>query len=352
MKDIRGQLKKFGLDAMLFSNMNNIYYLCGFKGTAGQLFVTENGAFLITDFRYLSQAKEQTENVTVVDVAEGEKSIYDRLTKESGAFKIGFEQKHITYDRFLQLKKIFEGKELFSVKDMTEEMRIVKTDAEIASVRRACEIADSAFEAVLPHIKEGVAELEIAALIEYEMKKAGATGAAFETIVASGKRSAMPHGTASTKKLAAGEFVVMDFGCVFEGYLSDITRTVAVGDISDKMRDIYMKVQAVQEEMLPLVKPGIKCSEVDAESRRMFKTWGIDKYFGHSLGHGVGLDIHELPNLSVKSPYTLEKNMVVTVEPGIYIEGEFGVRIEDTVSVGEKGAERLTKSDKYLRICR
>ena len=352
MKDITEQLQKFGLDAMLFSYMNNIFYLCGFKGTAGQLFVTRDDAFLITDFRYLSQAKEQTEDVTIIDIANGEKAVFDKLIKEYNIKKTGFEQSYITYEKFLQLKKIFEGTKLFGVKGTVEEMRIVKTGDELKLLSRACEIADTAFETVCPRIKEGVTELEIAAMLEYEMKRQGASGASFETIVASGKRSSMPHGTASTKPLKSGEFVVMDFGCVFGGYCSDITRTVAVGDISDKMRDIYTKVQTVQEEMLPLVKPGAACKAIDAESRKMFKIWGIDKYFGHSLGHGVGLDIHELPNLSPKSPYTLEENMIVTVEPGIYIEGEFGVRIEDTVKVGVKGAERLTKSDKNLRICR
>ena len=352
MKNITNQLQKFGLDAMLFSYMNNIFYLCGFRGTAGQLFVTKDGAFLITDFRYITQAKEQTKDVTVIDSAAGEKEIFDKLTKEHNIKNIGFEQNYITYERFLELKKYFEGKKLFGVKGMVEEMRIVKSSDELKFLSHACEIADNAFEAVCPHIKEGAKELEIAAMIEYEMKRQGASGASFETIVASGKRSAMPHGTASTKPIKTGEFVVMDFGCICGGYCSDITRTVAVGDISDKMRDIYMKVLTVQEESLPLVKPGMTCKAVDAESRKMFKTWGIDKYFGHSLGHGVGLNIHELPNLSPKSPYTLEENMIVTVEPGIYIEGEFGVRIEDTVKVGAKGAERLTKSDKNLRICR
>ena len=352
MTDISAKLEAVGLDAVLITYMNNIFRLCGFKGTAGQLFVTRKGAYLITDFRYLTQAKEQTEGVEIIDIAKGEKDIFSELIKKDGIKKVGFEQSYVTYERFMKLRALFAGTELFGIKGIVEKMRIIKTENEVNAVKRACEIADNAFETVCPQIKPGVSELEIAAKLEYEMKRSGAAGTSFETIVASGKRSAMPHGTASTKVIENGDFVVMDFGCIFDGYCSDITRTVAVGNISDKQRDIYNKVLTVQQEALALVKPGAQCKEIDLEARRMFKTWGIDKFFGHSLGHGVGLDIHELPNLSSKSEYVLDKNMIVTVEPGIYLENEFGVRIEDTVCVGENGGIRLTTSDKNLRICR
>lgn len=346
------EMKNAGLDAMLITYGNNVFYMSGFKGTAGELFVTGDQTYLITDFRYISQAKEQTSGIEVIDIARGEKETYSRLVKKHGIKTIGFESRHVTYKRFEGLKEIFPEATLVSVEEMLESLRIVKNDEETDMLQKACDIADRAFLSVYPMMKTGMSELEVAAMLEYEMKRRGATATSFETIVASGVRSAMPHGTASEKLLEAGDFVVMDFGCVYGGYCSDITRTVVMEKPSDKQMDIYNKVLTVQEQCLELIKPGTECKEVDLSSRKMFKVWGIDKFFGHSLGHGVGLDIHELPNLSPKSPYVLEPGMVVTVEPGIYIENEFGVRIEDTVLVTDKGYKRLTTSSKELRFCK
>jgi len=346
------ELERLELDAILVSCMNNVMYLSGFKGTAGQLFITKEKGYLITDFRYLIQAREQAKDFEIIDIAEGEEKILTELCSKHNVKTLGFEGKHTTYTRFTRLAEIFKGKKLVSTENLTETLRMIKSPEETEILKKSCEIADNAFESVFPRIKAGMSELEVAAMLEFEMKKAGATGPSFETIVASGKRSAMPHGTASEKIIEQGDFVVLDFGCLYKGYCSDITRTVAIGDISDKKRDIYNKVLTVQEECLKLIKPGVEAKEVDLSARKMFKVWGIDKFFGHSLGHGVGLDIHELPNLSTSSPYILESGMVVTDEPGIYIENEFGVRIEDTVLVTPDGYERLTKSSKELRICR
>ncbi len=345
------QMKKVGLDALYISNMNNITYLSGFKGTAGILFITKEATYLITDFRYITQAKEQLKNITIVDIKDGEKEIFEKLIKKHGIKTVGFESKHINYSSFLNLSEIFKNVSLIPTENIVENLRIIKKEEELKYISCACEIADKAFEIVLPNIKAGKSELEIASMIEYEMKKMGAEGPSFETIVASGKRSAMPHGTASEKIIQKGEFVVLDYGCKFHGYCSDITRTVGIGEISPKMQDTYYKVLHVQEESLKNIKEGIKASLIDYKAREMFNKWDIDKYFGHSLGHGVGLDIHELPNLSLNSEFIFEKNMVVTVEPGIYIENEFGVRIEDTVLV-DNGANRLTKSTKELIIYR
>ncbi|MBQ3054048.1 MAG: aminopeptidase P family protein [Clostridia bacterium] len=350
-KALKKQMEILNMDSFYVSNLSNVYYLSGFKGTAGTIFVTKEKVYLITDFRYISQAKEQTENIEIIDVAKGEKEIFCDIIKKHNISSVGFEQEYISYKRFTQLGEIFSGVKLLASEGMVEKLRIIKTKEEIAAIEKACEIADEAFERVYPLMKEGISELEVAAMLEYEMKKQGATGVSFETIVASGVRSSMPHGTASEKLLYEGDFVVMDFGCIYKGYCSDITRTVAIGNASDKMRDIYNKVLTVQEESLKEIKKGAFCKEVDNKSRQMFSLWGIDSYFGHSLGHGVGIDIHELPNLSSKSSFTIQENMIVTVEPGIYIENEFGVRIEDTVAVTENGAKRLTKSGKHLIIC-
>ena len=345
------ELERLELDAMLVSCMNNVKYLSGFKGTAGQLFITKEAGYLITDFRYFIQAKEQTSNFEVIDIAEGEEKIFKRLCKKHNVKALGFEGEHIAYSRFSRLIEWFKGIKLVSTEKLTETLRMIKCREETELIRKACSIADNAFEKVFPNIKKGISELEVAAMLEYEMKKAGATAPSFETIVASGKRSAMPHGTASEKIIENGDIVVLDFGCVYKGYCSDITRTVAVGDITNKQTDIYTKVLTVQEECLKLIKPGAETKEIELSARKMFKTWGIEKHFGHSLGHGIGLDIHELPTVSRVSPYILETGMVITDEPGIYIENEFGVRIEDSVLVTETGYERLTKSSKELRIC-
>ena len=346
------ELERLELDAMLVSCMNNVMYLSGFRGTAGKLFITKDKGYLITDFRYLTQAKEQAKGFEIIDIAEGETEIFRNLCEKHSVKTLGFEGKHTTYTRFSALVELFKGIKLVSTENLTETLRMIKNEEEKRLLEKSCAIADNAFETVFPHIKAGMSEFEVAAMLEFEMKKAGATCPSFETIVASGKRSAMPHGTASEKIIEQGDFVVLDFGCVYKGYCSDITRTVAVGDITDKQRDIYNKVLTVQEECLGLIKPEAEAREIDLAARKMFKVWGIDKFFGHSLGHGVGMDIHELPNLSSSSPYFLEPGMVVTDEPGIYLENEFGVRIEDTVFVTGNGCERLTKSSKELRICR
>lgn len=351
MDKIKSLFDSVNIDAMLISYPNNIYYLSGFKGSAGELFITRDTTYLITDFRYISQAKMQTNNVEIINIAEGEKKIFGKIINSHGIKKIGFEGNYITYNKFLKLKNIFENCSIISVENIVENLRIIKNENELSSLKKAAEIADYAYEKVQPLIKAGMTELEVAAMLEYEMKSKVATGTSFETIVASGKRSAMPHGTASNKVICNGEFVVMDFGCIYNGYCSDITRTVAIGSVSDKMVDIYNKVLKVQEECLLKIKENEYAKNIDLFARDMFKKWGIDEFFGHSLGHGVGLDVHEMPNLSRISDIILEKNMIVTVEPGIYFENEFGVRIEDTVLV-DNGAVRLTKSSKELRTCK
>ncbi|MDP4118152.1 MAG: Xaa-Pro peptidase family protein [Bacillota bacterium] len=351
LKKLKAMMESMEIDAMLITYANNIYYLSGFKGTAGTLFVTGEQTYLITDFRYITQAKEQAAECEIIDIAAGAPSIYQELVKKHNIKSVGFERDHITYTEFVKYSELFKGMKLLATEGMVEQMRIVKTANELEYIEKACDIADEAFECVFTKIKAGMSELEIAAMLEYEMKRRGATGTSFETIVASGVRSAMPHGTAGTKLLEKGDFAVMDFGCIYAGYCSDITRTVAIGSVSDKQRDVYEKLLDVQSACLGKVSAGTECKEVDRYSRNMLGQWELDSFFGHSLGHGVGLDIHESPNLSPNSPYLLEKNMVVTVEPGVYIEGEFGIRIEDTVAVTENGARRLTKSSKELKIC-
>ena len=345
------ELERLELDAMLVSCTNNVMYLSGFKGSAGVLFITRECGYLITDFRYLTQAKEQAKGLEIIDTAEGKAKIFKALCEKHNIKTLGFEGQHTTYSEFTSLVEYFKDVKLVSTEKLVETLRMIKNATETEFIKKSCEIANNAFEVVFSQIKQGMSELEVAAMLEFEMKKAGASGPSFETIVASGKRAAMPHGKASEKPIETGDFVVIDFGCVYKGYCSDITRTIAVGDISDKQRDIYNKVLTVQEECLKLIKPGAEAKEIELSARRMFDDWKIEKYFGHSLGHGVGMDIHELPTVNRVSPYILEPGMVITDEPGIYIEDQFGVRIEDTILVTENGCERLTKSSKELRIC-
>ena len=208
----------------------------------------------------------------------------------------------------------------------------------------------SAFSHVKKHIKAGMSEIEVAAELEYYMRKAGASSTSFDTIVTSGTRGAMPHGTATSKLIQSGELITLDFGCVYGGYCSDITRTIAVGDVSSKQREIYNIVHFTQLKALGAVKMGIATKEIDALSRRILAQFGLDSFFGHGLGHGVGIDVHEQPTLNSKSATILKSGMVVTIEPGVYIPNEFGVRIEDTVVITSESIEILTKSPKELLI--
>lgn len=333
------------VDAILVTKIPNVTYFSGFRGDSSALFIGKNFRKLITDGRYVEQAAAQAKNFTLVEQTEG---LYKKIAEEikiSGYKKIGVEGLVMTVAEHSYLKKELADVEFKSVE--LDTLRQVKDAAEIENIRSACKIADDAFEKILSVIKPGVREVEVAAQLEYFMRRLGSESAAFTTIVASGWRSSLPHGTATDKKISAGELVTMDFGAIYNGYCSDITRTVCVGKASDDQKKIYNLVLDAQLYALEIITAGKSGKEIDSAVRDRFTAAGYEKFFVHGLGHGVGLEIHEEPRLSKLSKCEkLLPNMIVTDEPGLYIKNFGGVRIEDTVLITNGKAQPLTHAPK------
>lgn len=335
------------VDAILIRKPENLFYFSGFNGDSSVLFIGKNFRKLITDGRYTEQAERQTKNFEIIRQTEG---LFTKLADEIKNAKVktlGFEGKFFTFDEHASLKEKIPDVELKSVE--IDSIRQIKDAAEIACIKRACEIADKAFAEILNFIRVGLREFEVAAEMEYLMRKFGSERAAFDTIVASGIRGSLPHGRASDKIIRDGEFVTMDFGAVFNGYHSDITRTICVGKASDKQRKIYDAVLSAQMYGLEVIRVGVGGKVIDEKVRERLKSLGYGEYFTHSLGHSLGLEIHEEPRLSPLSTCErLEDNMILTDEPGVYIPNFGGVRIEDTVLVTNYSAVPLTRSPKKL----
>ena len=335
------------IDAVIIYKPANVFYFSNFRGDSTILLIGKNFRRLITDSRYTEQARLQTKNFEIVKQDEG---LFKKLIEEiksCGAKKFGFEGRVLTFDEYNNLKENLPGVELKSIE--LDSLRQIKDAAEISKIRRACEIGDKAFAEILNFIKPNVTEIEVAAELEYLMKKFGAEKNSFDTIVASGVRGSLPHGVASDKQILSGEFVTMDFGAIFNGYCSDMTRTIFVGKATDKQKKLYNAVLDAQLFGLKFIKKGVSGKAVDAAVRENLTCAGLEKYFNHGLGHGVGIEIHEEPRLSKLSKCkSLQPNMIVTDEPGVYIENVGGLRIEDTVLVTDGAPETLTKSPKNL----
>lgn len=340
-------LEREKLDALLVMSSYNRRYLSNFTGTSGALVITPERRYLISDFRYKAQGAEQAEAFEFV-LQQG--SLLDFITSfmESKNIKrIGFEGEHVNYNTYSKIKDDFE---VVPLTGEVEKIRLIKTEEEVDLIQKACEIADQAYEYILTYVKEGMTEMEVKNELEAHMTKLGASGPSFDTIVASGHRGALPHGVASDKVIESGDMVTLDFGADYKGYASDITRTFGVGSVSPEMEEIYNVVLEAQLKSLEEIKAGMTGSEADAVARDVIKSYGYGENFGHSLGHGFGLEVHELPGLAQKSTMTLEPGMCVTVEPGIYVDGLGGVRIEDDTIVTETGLKKLTHSSKKLFI--
>ncbi|WP_042145890.1 Xaa-Pro peptidase family protein [Paucisalibacillus sp. EB02] len=344
---IRQALQELNLDAIMINSPINRRYVTGFTGSSGTVIVSQDEAIFMTDFRYTEQAAEQAKDFTVVEhkalIEEEVKSQLTRLQVK----RLGFEKNHVTYATYDRYRDLLDV-ELVPTSEVIEKIRLIKSPEELTTLKKAAEIADAAFEHIQKYIKPGVKEIEVSNELEFFMRRQGASGSSFDTIVASGFRSAMPHGVASTKEIQAGELVTLDYGALYNGYVSDITRTVAVGEISDELRKIYDTVLEAQLRGVNGIKPGMTGIEADALTRDYIKGQGYGDYFGHSTGHGIGLEVHEGPGLSFRSELKLEPGMVVTVEPGIYIPNVGGCRIEDDIIITESGNKRLTTSTKEL----
>ena len=345
---LRQLLAEKNLDAALITKEVNLHYFSGFRGDDTALIVTPNAQFLITDNRYTEQASQQATTYTIIEQKKGLWHEVAEIIKKLGAKRIGFEGKNLTVDTFGRLQKEL-GDAKLAVSLALDDLRQVKDAEEIACIRKACKIADKAYEDVVKFIRPGITEFAIAAHMENVMRELGSEGPSFATIVASGARGALPHGTPTEKIIEEGDFVTMDYGAIYQGYHSDITRTVCVGRASDRQREVYARVLAAQELALTKIKPDVSGKSVDAAVREYLKKYDLAQYFGHGLGHSLGLEIHEEPRLSPKSTCeALVPNMLITDEPGVYFAGKGGLRIEDTVLVTTTGAERLTKSAKEL----
>ncbi len=348
LKKLRKQLLEQGLDGILILEPDNRRYLSGFSGSSGALLITSSEALLFTDFRYMEQAAAQAPSFRVIKHGQ---VIWDDLAGYArGLANLAFEQNFVTYEQFRLLQEKFTESRLVPVAGFVENLRSIKEDVELAEIRRACELADRAFSHILTWLEPGMTELEIALELEFFMRRNGASASAFEFIVASGPRSSLPHGVASGRRAARGDILTMDFGCVVNGYCSDITRTVVIGEASDKQREIYRVVLEAQMAALSALRAGMSGQEVDKVAREIISRSGYGENFGHGLGHSVGLAVHEEPRLSPAGLRVLEPGMVVTVEPGIYLPDWGGVRIEDMVVVTENGCSLLTKSPKELII--
>ncbi len=341
--------KKLGLDAVLVSNGCNMRYISGFTGETGYLFISDRHHMVITDFRYTYQAEMEAEGYEIVTIGSGgyEEAI-NEILKNDNVKRLGFEAKDMLYSKYRELKDKLNVDELVPVNDEITRLRRIKTSREIEYIRQAESIGDKVFAEILDFIRPGMTELEIAARIEYLLKVYGAQRTSFPAIVASGVNSSMPHTVPTEKKIEYGDFLTMDFGCVYNGYCSDMTRTIVIGKASDRQKEIYNLVLKAQLAALEAIKPGLKGKEIDKVARDIIYNAGYEGCFGHGLGHSVGLFIHEEPRLSQNEEDIIEAGMVETVEPGIYIRGFGGVRIEDLVVVTGDGYENLTHSDKTL----
>lgn len=347
LQKLRQTLEKDGLDAILITSPINRRYLTGFTGTAGTVLVSQDKERFITDFRYTAQAKEQAKAFDVVEHAQPIEQEIKKQLKEMNVKRLGFEKNQVTYAAYESYKKLFDV-ELVPTSDIVENIRLIKSPEEIDMMKKAAKIADEAYEHIQSFIKPGVTEIDVSNELEFFMRKQGATSSSFDIIVASGHRSALPHGVASNKPIQEGELVTLDYGALYEGYCSDITRTLAVGEINDELKTIYETVLQAQLIGVDKIKPGLTGKEADALTRDYISEKGYGDYFGHSTGHGLGMEVHEGPALSHRSEVKLRPNMVVTVEPGIYIPDVGGCRIEDDIIITETGNERLTHCTKEL----
>jgi Xaa-Pro aminopeptidase len=349
IEKLRSNFSAHGIDGILITSPFNRRYISNFTGTAGVVLISTDKAQFLTDFRYVEQATKQCQGFEIIKTTGSIPEAVAEQVKQLGIQKLGFEEDYLTFSSFKLYDKEIEA-ELVPISGVIEKLRLIKTDSELKILKVAADIADAAFKHILDFIRPGKTELEVSNELEFFMRRAGATSSSFDTIVASGHRSALPHGVASDKVIEAGDIVTMDYGCYYNGYVSDITRTVAVGEPDAKLKEIYDIVLEAQLRGMAGIRPGLTGKEADAITRDYITEKGYGEYFGHSTGHGIGLEIHEGPGLSMKSDVVLEPGMVVTCEPGIYIPGLGGVRIEDDTLITKDHNEALTHSTKELII--
>ncbi len=343
---LRTLMTENGLEAFYICQVNNVSYYTGKHGNDCSLYITQDEAWIITDFRYEEMAQSLSW-LQFYETALG-RSLLDFLKSRKEKI-LGIERNGLSLDMYFRFKEELTA-ELKPVIGLTEKLRQIKDPEELENIARAEAIGDAAFTHILKYLKPGVTEKEVAAEIEYAMRQNGADGLSFTTIAVSGKNSSSPHGVPTDKKLENGDFVTMDYGCLYNLYCSDMTRTVAIGNATDEMKKVYDIVYKAQTTACERIKAGITGKEGDSIARDIIAEAGYGDRFGHSLGHSLGLFIHESPNYSQRCEDTIEENMVLSIEPGIYLPGKFGVRIEDIAIVKKDGIVNLTHSPKELII--
>ncbi len=339
-----------GMEAALIISPENRRYLTGFASSAGMLLCTREESYFLIDFRYFEKAKRTVKGCRVL-LLEDLKAQAEEIFTRHQVNTVGIEAAAVTLEEFASLQKRFPERAFdasSAVSDCLFSMRSIKSPEELTTIKAAQAITDRAFAEALNFIKLGVTEKQVAAYLEYQMKLLGADGLAFDTIAVSGENSSLPHGTPTERELRNGDFLTMDFGASVDGYCSDMTRTVAIGQVDELQMTVYNTVLKAQEKAFDMIRPGIPGKQVDAAARNFIDNRGFAGCFGHGLGHSVGLFIHESPCFNTREETLLAPGMVITVEPGIYLEGKFGVRIEDMVVITEHGYENLTKSEKQL----
>jgi len=351
LQTLQEELPKHKLGALLIGHLPNIRYLCGFSGSAGLLVISDRQSEFFTDGRYTVQSREEVDGARI-RIQKGKSAfaaVIDWLTERKGVKRLGIEAAYMTVaDREALDKRRGRGVRIVKAPSLVERMRMIKSPDEIAKIRAACELGDTLLRPLTAALKPGSSESQVAGQIELAARNGGADQMAFTTIIAGGKRSALPHGRASPAAIPGRGFVVCDFGVILSGYCSDMTRTLHVGRPSTEARRVYEAVRGAQQAAIEAVRPGNTVGEVDAAARKLLQKRGLGKYFTHSTGHGLGLEIHEAPRVAAGQTETLRSGMIITVEPGVYLPGKFGIRIEDTVVVTETGCEILTKCPKEL----
>lgn len=349
--DIRKKLYSSGIDAMMITGDSNRRYVTGFPSTAGVALITGEKSYFFVDSRYIEAAKSKIKGAAVemTDKNNSYEKLINTVIENAGIKKLGVEEEVLSYSAFEGYRKKLNA-ELVPAQNIVTELRTVKSDEEINKLICAQRISERALEQVLEMIRPGMTERDVAAELTYRMLKEGAETLSFEPIVVSGVKSSMPHGVPGDNVIEAGDFLTMDFGCKYEGYCSDMTRTVAIGHASDEMKEVYQTVLAAQTAAIAEARAGMKGYELDAVARGVIERAGYGSCFGHGFGHGVGIDIHEAPTAGPSGQKAMPAGAVISAEPGIYIEGRFGVRIEDVIILREDGCENITRAPKELII--
>ena len=345
---LRQKLAEQDLNAILITQPENRRYLSGFTGSAGVLLISQEQAILATDFRYYEQVEKQAPDFRLAKITDKFETLLPELVHQVGAKRVGFESVHLTVDQHQEWQKVAEDFELVPTKELVERIRAVKDEDELSKIRKAIALADEAFAHIAGFIKPGMTEKEVAWELEVFMRTHGAEKVAFDLIVGSGPNGAMPHATVSERVIRAGELIVIDMGAMIDGYNSDLTRTICAGRPDDKFKEIYNIVLEAQWTAERGIKPGMQGKQADSIARKVIEEAGYGDNYGHGLGHGVGLAVHEKPGVGRLSEDVLEPGMVFTVEPGIYLPGWGGVRIEDVVVMREDGVRVLTQASKEL----